>query len=82
MSQGSPEGKSSAQPLPRSSGVHLLCTRESPYANETGRKPWALANGFLETGSVTLNKLATCKVLVIGAGGRVRAAQGSLAVGV
>ena len=65
------EGKRSAAmgQQPPGTSVRLLCTRASPYSNETGVKPWALANGFFEHGNATLEKLAKCKILVIGAGG-------------
>ena len=54
---------------PSGTAVHMLCTRNSPYPNESGVVPFALPNGFFEPGSETLTKLATSKILVIGAGG-------------
>ena len=55
--------------VPVGTGVHMLCTRKSPYPNESGVTPFALPNGYHEPGQETLEKLATAKILVIGAGG-------------
>ena len=68
MSQGSKQGEAKVTASSRT-GVHLLCTRKSPYPNESGVVPFALPNGYFEPGQDLLDKLATAKILVIGAGG-------------
>jgi len=69
MSQGQKTSDNAKITAPHGSGIHLLCTRKSPYCNETGVTPYALPNGYFEAGNETLIKLATTKILVIGAGG-------------
>ena len=69
MSQGSKQGEGDETKVTLQTGVHLLCTRKSPYPNESGVVPFALPNGYFEPGQDLLDKLATAKILVIGAGG-------------
>ena len=69
MSQSQKTSDNAKITAPHGSGIHLLCTRKSPYCNETGVTPYAIHAGEFEPGNETLITLATTKILVIGAGG-------------